>query len=62
MPEQGSDSSGDNSEAREVPAEGCTDGHWVGDVEPGADHTVENERDGTNKTTEDDAYDSLTPV
>jgi hypothetical protein len=61
VPEQGGDGTSDNGESREVPAERSTSGNGEGDVEPGANDTVEDERDSAGQTTEDDAYDCLAP-
>ncbi len=62
MPEECGDGSGDDGEAREVPAEGGPHGHGEGDVKTGADHAVEDQGNGADQAAEDDADNSLTPT
>ena len=62
VPEEGSDGTSDDGEAREVPAKGCTHGNGKRDVELGADHAVEDKRDSADQTAKDDAHHRLTPV
>ena len=61
MPEEGCDSSGDDGEAGEVPAEGGAHGHGEGDMETSTDHAVEDQGNGADQTAKDDADDSLAP-
>ena len=61
MPEERGDGTDDDSEATGVEAEAGPHGHGEGNVQPGADHSVEDKRDRAGQAAKDDADDSLTP-
>lgn len=61
VPEEGGDGAGDDGELGEMPAEGGAHGDGEGDVQAGADGSVEDEGDSTDEAAEDDADDGLAP-
>lgn len=61
MPEQGSGHTNDDSEPGKVPTKGGLHGDGEGDVETSFKNTIQDEWDGTAKTSENDADDGFTP-